>query len=149
MFIKYVAETPEISIIKGISKGSFFNKALLWIVATFLIATFILIKHFVSKFKILNIIKYGEITKGKLVKKQFLKTFKSKRAMYKYTFEFKTKDGKLYQSTTKTVKKYEITAEKEEELLYNTKKPSKFMIFDRLPTKIREYFNENFIQPVK
>ena len=142
VLVKYARKTPEISVINGANTGVFSIDVLYFIVIIPLIGAYLVIINLISQIKILNLLKYGEISSGKMINEQFVKTFNTKANIYKYIFEFKAIDENIYLGSTKIKRR---SFSDNQKLLYNPKNTSKILIIDSLQTNVKEYFVENYL----
>ncbi len=89
--------------------------------------------------KTINILKVGELAKGKFLHKEATNTSINEQRVYAMTFEFTAKDGKTYRTVAKTHKTYDLEDDAEEQLFYNPDNPKDAVLVDTLPAAAKKY----------
>jgi hypothetical protein len=130
--IFYIAGTPEVSHIAEM-RNSEFPAWIIFLLLIFPVVALLMLFTGLSKnLKALNLLKHGELTKGKLVQSVMTATKINNRHVYKMTFEFKTKEGKMQQMQAQTHLTELLQDEEMEGILYLPNKPAEALTLDEI-----------------
>ncbi len=128
VIIEYPEGKPEYARIKGM-RSKMFGPLMTLMIMIFPVAGFIMLFSSLRKsLRVLRLLKYGEMVKGKLILKEPTSTDKNERTIYKYTFSFQDKLGREYEVTEKTHVPDIFEDKVEEQLLYFTSRPEDAML---------------------
>jgi hypothetical protein len=83
------------------------------------------------------LIQNGIITNGKVIKKEPTNTRINNQTVYKVFFQYKSQDGNIQEAMNKSHITYNLGDEEKEPLVYDCQNPSKAVLLDTLPKKIR------------
>ena len=142
--VYYKADEPEVSQAEGLRRTTFGGgfTIFVWI---FPIVGFIMFVSSIRKvLKQIQVLKVGEIAKGKFLHQEATNTKINKQTVYKLFFEFTANDGKTYQVVAKTHKTHRLLDEELEALVYDPANPSNAVVLDALPNGIKNYFLHHY-----
>ena len=136
--VLYVAKQPELSRIEGMRAAPFG----IWIlVFTSIFPILGLIFFIVSLRKAksnIYLVQNGILTHGKVIRKEPTNTKVNNNTVYKVFFQYKSQDGNLQEAFNKSHLTYNLGDEEKEPLVYDSQNPSKAVLLDTLPKKIRQ-----------
>lgn len=135
--IRYIAKKPELSRIEGMRSAPFD----IWVIplaAIFpLIGLIFIILSMRRALKNIHLVQNGILTYGKVIRTEATKSTVNNKRIYKVFFQFKSHDGNLHEAFNKTHQTYNLGDEEKEPLVYDAQNPSKAILLDTLPVKIR------------
>lgn len=135
--VLYVAKQPELSRIEGMRAAPFG----IWILAftsIFPIIGLIFVIVSLRKAKSnIYLVKNGILTYGKVTRKEPTNTKVNNNTVYKVFFQYKSQDGNIQEAMNRSHLTYNLGDEENEPLVYDSQNPSKAVLLDTLPKKIR------------
>jgi hypothetical protein len=133
--IEYKKDNPLYSRISGMRSTSMDA----WILFTLLFPLAGLVAVIIGLsigLKLIHLLKNGEMTNGKFVKREQTSMRVNNRPVIKFTYEFTAKDGMLHQVSAKTHLWEDFEDESQEKVLYDANNPNKAVLIDNLPAKL-------------
>ncbi|MCU0447589.1 MAG: DUF3592 domain-containing protein [Microscillaceae bacterium] len=130
--VQYLASKPSYSRIEGLSQSTFPIFVLFVLIFPIIGLAFVL-SHTVFAIKALQLLKNGQIARGRLIKSEPTNTRINEQTVMKMTFEFVAQDGQRYEAIAKTHLVHLLTDEREEMLFYNPLRPQNAVLKDNLP----------------
>jgi len=131
--IEYSEGKPQYSRIKGMRRH-IFSPFVLFVVIFPLVGLIFILLGLKRSIRALRLLKYGEMTKGKLISKVRTNTKINGRPLYKMKFRYKDYMGNEFELTEKTLTPYVLEDQSEENLLYSRHKPAYAAMLDSLPS---------------
>jgi len=131
--IEYPEGKPQYSRIKGMRRH-IFSPFVLFVVIFPLVGLIFILLGLKRSIRALRLLKYGEMTKGKLISKVRTNTKINGRPLYKMKFRYKDYMGNEFELTEKTLTPYVLEDQSEENLLYSRHKPAYAAMLDSLPS---------------
>ena len=138
--IEYLIEEPAISRIRGMRSGIISPVFVLFLIPLFGITGFFLFRGIRKVNYILIVLSSGEMTYGKFIDEQATSTRINRQRVMICTFEYAV-SGTTYRVRERTHVPELVKDESREKILYNTNDPSQALLFDLLPTRVRDYLN--------
>ncbi|NQT76408.1 MAG: DUF3592 domain-containing protein [Bacteroidetes bacterium] len=133
--IEYPEGKPQYSRIKGMRR-QIFGAVALWVVLFSFVGLVFILLGLKRSIRALRLLKYGKLTKGKLISKVRTNTRVNGRIVYKLTFRFKDEIGHEFELREKTLTPHLLQNESEERLLYLRRKPAYAIMLDSLPSSV-------------
>jgi hypothetical protein len=137
--VYYRQRNPQISMVEGLRKSEFGGGIGIVVLIFPLIGLVMLFFGTRKTIRSIGVLKVGELAKGKLVNKEATNTSINEQKVYKMTFEFTAKDGKVYRAIAKTHKTYNLEDDEEEQLFYDPHNPENAVLLDILPPAVKKY----------
>lgn len=131
--IEYPEGKPQYSRIKGMRR-QIFHAVAIWVVLFPLVGLMFMLFGLKRSIRAIRLLKYGEMTKGKLISKVRTNTKINGRPLYKMKFRYKDYMGNEFELTEKTTTPYVLEDQGEERLLYSRHKPAYAAMLDSLPS---------------
>lgn len=142
IIVQYLENETNNSKLKDGRKGAFEAWILLAISPFILIGGITFGFRLMFGFKAIKLIRFGEISFGRLIDKQPTNTKINNQTVYKLIFEFVALDGNTYQAIAKTHQSYFLEDEPEEKLVYDVNNPEKAVLIDSLPKSVKKFFQD-------
>ena len=142
--IYYKADKPELSKAKDLRTSEFGGELTFFVLVFPLIGLVMLFFSIRKAIKQIYILKIGELAEGKLLFKNPTNTKINNKTVYELTFEFKAKDGQIYQTIATTHQYHKLEDEQLEKLIYDPDMPINAVLLDALPNGLKNYFLTNF-----
>ena len=133
--IEYPEGKPHYSRIKGMRR-QIFHAVSLWVILFPFVGLVFILLGLKRSMRALRLLKYGKMTKGKLISKVRTNTKVNGRIVYKLTFGFKDEIGHEFELREKTHTPHLLQNESEERLLYLRHKPAYAIMLDSLPSSV-------------
>jgi hypothetical protein len=131
--VEYVASNPDRARIKGERSGQF-DWWVLCIVGIFpLVGSGFILYGLTQGWKNLRLLRYGQVARGQLARKEPTNTRINKRMVYKLTFDFTAADGAARQAIAKSHLPGNLEDEAYEQILYDPANPTRAALVDNLP----------------
>ena len=137
--VYYRQSNPQISMVEGLRKSEFGGGVGMIVLIFPAIGLLMLFFGTRKTIRSIGVLRVGELAKGKLVNKEATNTSINEQTVYKMTFEFTAKDGKVYRALAKTHKTYNLEDDEEEQLFYDPYNPENAVLLDILPPAVKKY----------
>jgi hypothetical protein len=141
--VLYSRTDPFISKIEGMRSGEVGLWVLFLFLPFFLVGLGFTLFGLRKSFREIYLLQIGDLALGHIVKKEGTSSYINNQQVFKYTFEFKAKDGQKYSTICKTYKTALLEDEKQEKLVYDPNNPEKALLLDSLPRLFRKYIDSN------
>ncbi|TAE46663.1 MAG: hypothetical protein EAY69_08265 [Cytophagales bacterium] len=141
--IEYMNNKPEYSRIEGMQQKTFPIYAISVVIIT-LVGITIVVINLLKQIKNIQLLKTGIITKGKFIKMEPTNVKVDNQSMMRLYFEFIDYLGKTQTVSADVLDLKGLQDEPEETIFYDKNKPSKAVLIDGLPSKIKLLSDNTF-----
>lgn len=141
--IEYMNNKPEYSRIEGMQQKTFPIYAISLVIIT-LVGITIVVINLLKQIKNIQLLKTGIITKGKFIKMEPTNVKVDNQSMIRLYFEFIDYLGKTQTVSADVLDLKGLQDEPEETIFYDKNKPSKAVLIDGLPSKIKLLSDNTF-----
>ncbi len=134
--IEYSPSNPAVARIQGMRVHMFGAGAVLVLLFPFIGLCLMLPGYFLGK-KARRLLECGQLTEGILRTKEPTNTTINNQRVFKFTFDFKAGDGRVYQVVSRTHQTAKLEDEASEQIIYDPADPANALLVDALPGQFR------------